>query len=113
MAAARWDIRWDRGGSWQRRLVRRDILGTVLGLGAPCVMELRRIDDPSTVPPVQTLTAVMRGAGADATLTADQALIEAFPLRRYQHRIIVSDLASGLPLLLIRGYVSIRDKVED
>ncbi len=113
MAAARWDITWDRGGSWQRRLVRRDIKGVVLGLGAPCVMELRRINDPSTVPPVQTLTAVMGVAGADATLTAERALIEAFPLHRYQHRIIVPNLASGLPMLLARGYVSIRDKVED
>ena len=93
--------------------MRRDTLGAVLGLGAPCVMELRRIDDPSTATPVQILTAVMGAAGADATLTANRELIEAFPLRRYQHRILVSDLASGLPLLLIRGYVSIRDKVED
>ena len=112
MAAARWDITWDRGGAWQRRLIRRDTTGAVLGIGAPCVMELRRIHDPSSVAPAQILTAEVTIDGAWADLLATREMIEALTLERYQHRIIVPDLASGLPELLVRGYVSVRDTVE-
>lgn len=75
-------------------------------------MELRRIHDPSSVTPAAILTATVDPDGAWADLLATREQIEALPLERYQHRIIVPNPASGQPEVLVRGYVSIRDKVE-
>jgi hypothetical protein len=112
VAAARWDIPWDRGGGWRRRLIRKDTTGAVIGIGSPCVMELRRIYDPSSVAAAATVTATVDTDGTWADLLATRELIESLPLERYQHRIVVPNLVSGEPEVLARGYVSIRDTVE-
>lgn len=114
VAAARWDIEWERGGSWRARLVRRTLdTGVLIGIGAPCVMELRGIDEPSTTPAALTLTADVAEdhTYADLAVTRDQIL--ALSLDRYQHRLIVTDLDSGEPDVKARGIISINDQVGD
>lgn len=109
MAAARWDVVWERGGAWRRRLVRHDLNGAALGIGAPCVMELRGPDEPSSRAATLILTATI--ADGSATFTATAAQIEALLNDRYQHRVLITDVVAGLPVVLLRGWVQIVDGV--
>ncbi len=111
MATARWDVTWQRGGAWQRTLVRRDAKGEALGIGQPCVMELRGLDQPSTSAPIHVVTAVIPADGRAALLAVSRADIEALTEDRYQHRLLVTDLITALPLVLARGWVTIVDQV--
>lgn len=113
VGAARWDIEWDRGGGWWVRLGRRTRSGDVLALAAPCAMEIRRVDDPSTVPAVLVLTGAVGTDGAYIDLQATREQIEGLPGERYEHRILVTDAVRVLPLVLLRGFVAIRDRVGD
>lgn len=111
MATARWDLTWQRGGAWQRTIVRRDAKGEALGIGQPCLLEVRGVDQPSTQPPVLIVNAVIPADGRAALLTVTRDTIETLTESRYQHRLLVTDLITALPLVLARGWVSINDHV--
>jgi hypothetical protein len=113
VAAARWDVRWSRGGGWSAHLVRRDRAGTNLGIAAPARMELRRIDDTFRVPPVLTVTGTVATDESGAELDVTPAQVDALDDDRYWHRIIVGDpLRAGRPMVLLTGYVTLLDGPE-
>jgi hypothetical protein len=121
--AALWDLVWERGGAWSTRIARRAQAtdatappddGAVLTLAAPCSLELRPLDAPSTTAPLLAVNATVAAGGTHADFVVSRAQIEALtPGRRFEHRIIVTDAASGHPVVLIRGYVTVRDRVGD
>jgi hypothetical protein len=115
VTAARWDVEWDRGGAWWVRLGRRTPTGTPVPVTDPCAMELREVDAPSSTPAIMTvvgtLTTLADGTYIDLMRTREE--IESLPGKRYEHRVVVTDAARATPLVLLRGYVSIADGVED
>jgi hypothetical protein len=113
VAAGRWDIEWDRGGAWFVRLGRRDREGAAVPIGGPLLLELRDVDAPSTSPARLVLTGRVDDDGAGGDLSATRAQIEALPGARYEHRILALDAPRGLPMVWLRGYVSLRDTVSD
>lgn len=113
VGAARWDVEWERGGGFWVRLGRRTRSGEVIPVAAPSAMEVRRVDDPSTVPPVLVLTGEVQPDGSYLDLEATREAIEALPSNRYEHRVLITDAARMLPRVLLRGYIGIRDRVGD
>lgn len=113
VTAARWDFEWERGGGWWIRLGRRTRSGEVLPLAAPCALEVRRVDDPSTVPAVLVLSGEVATDGAYVDLQASREQIEGLPGERYEYRVLATDAVRVLPLVLLRGLTAIRDRVGD
>jgi hypothetical protein len=103
--AALWDLVWERGGAWSTRLSRRtqaDPQGEVVLPLTTCVLEARVVDQPSTTPAALVLTGTVGADGAYADLVARP---------RYEYRVVITDAASALPVVLLRGYITIRDTV--
>lgn len=114
VTAARWDIRWERGAFWQARLVRRDATTKVIiGIAAPCVLELRHTDMGSDEPPVLQIPATIADDASRADLLVTETQTADLPRDRYQHRVVVTDLVTNRPMIMLRGYVTINDRVGD
>jgi len=113
VVAARWDVTWDRGGGWWVRLGRRTRGGLVLALADPCALQVRPVDGASAVAPLLDVPGVLGTGGDDATFTVTAAQIETLPWDAYEYRALGTDALSALPLVLLRGYVKIRDRVGD
>lgn len=113
VAAARWDIEWDRGAAWWVRIGRRARSGDVLALAEPCAIEVREVDAPSTEDPLLAVDGEVDETGDYFDLTVTREQIEDLPLARYEYRILAVDAARDLPLVLLYGYVDINDTVGD
>ena len=113
VTAARWDVEWDRGGGWWVRLGRRARTGDVLPIAAPSTLEVRPVDAPSTTPALLTVAATVNTDGSYADIEVTPTHIATLSGDRYEYRAIVTDATRSLPLLLLRGYVAIRDTVGD
>jgi DNA transposition AAA+ family ATPase len=114
--AAAWDLVWERGGAWSTRIARRapsTEAEAILTLADPCTLELRPVDAATTTVATLTAAATVADDGAHADFVVTREQIEALTGRRYEHRIVITDEASGLPVVLLRGYVTVRDKVGD
>lgn len=113
VGAARWDATWDRGADWQARIGRRTRNDAVLRLGEPAAWEVRPVDTPSTRPPLfsAAVTVIDEGRYLDVAVSREQ--IESVVGKHAEYRLLALDLAAGRPIVVLRGYVKIRDGVGD
>lgn len=114
VVAARWDVEWDRGAGWRTRVGRRTRSDDTLLLGEPAFWEVRPLDAPTTTPALLIAPGVAAEDGAYIDVTITKAQIDELGVGdRLEYRFLAQDVANGLPLVLLRGYVKIRDTVGD
>lgn len=109
MAAALWDLLWDKGGGWRARLLRKDRAGSTLPLSSPCSFQVRTIDAPSSTPALLDVAGAVEADGSAIDITVSPEQISALEAGRYEHRLIVGTGANTPPVVLLRGYVTVRD----
>jgi hypothetical protein len=113
VVAARWDVEWDRGAGWRTRVGRRTRSGDTLLLAEPAFWEVRPVDAPTTTAAVLIAPGVAAADGSYIDVTISAAQIEALGADTMEYRFLAHDTVNDLPLVLLRGYVKVRDTVGD
>lgn len=110
--AARVDLTMERGGAW-RRVVRRRTFDRVAPVAAPCTLTLYRSVPGSVAAGAQALAVdgVVAADGTEVEFTVTATTTDTLTAGRYQYRVTVTDPLLGA-LVLLRGYLTVRDGVE-
>ncbi|MBC8092160.1 MAG: hypothetical protein H7Y15_09535 [Pseudonocardia sp.] len=96
-------------------LRRRDLAGAPLPLTPPCLLEVRRVDAPSSSAPLEVVSGTLDisvPASPCWRLHLSAARTIALGPGRFEHRLIIGQ-AGGEPVIWARGYVTARDLARD
>lgn len=109
VSASRLDIEWERGGDWERMVGRRTRADVLLPMSAGA-LEVRPIDASSRTPALVTCVGAVTAEGR-VRLRATREQGDELPEDTYEYRVVVTDAASAMRLLLLRGYLRLVDTV--
>lgn len=108
--AAKWNTVCEQGGAWRRVLIRRDSDGVTLPLAAPCrhvVYPVAADDTPGEAVIDYAPTLAGDQKYAILLITPEQAAT-LDPGQTYRHKVIITDPAISQPIVLLRGWFSVR-----
>lgn len=108
--AAKWNTVCEVGGAWRRVLIRRDNEGNTLPLAAPCRHIVYPVDSDETAgAPVLDYALTLAGDQRSAVLLITPEQIAALdPKQSYRHKVVVTDPATSLPIVLLRGWFRVQ-----
>jgi hypothetical protein len=80
-------------------------------MGGPVTWEWFAVG--TTTPAIKVVTGTLSGDGLQATLLIPEAETTAIalPPGRYEHRLTATDPVLGGPAVMVRGYVTVRDRL--
>jgi hypothetical protein len=108
--AAKWNTVCEQGGAWRRVLKRRDSDGIDLPLAAPCRHVVYPVAaDETPGEPVIDYAPTLTGDQKSAILLITTEQISALdPAQTYRHKVIITDPAISQPVVLLRGWFTVR-----
>lgn len=116
MRAAEWDADAEIGGAWTavvQRLATLPSGAIALPLAAPCRLDLwPRTADSATATPALTVNAVIASNLKWARLTVTAAQIATLGVGIFEQRLTLGEAGTG-PLVVARGWFTVRGRVED